>query len=130
MPYDWVNNLKPGVWESKWKKRLHLVMKQAKSQSIYHVRFISQRIFESEFDTDAVAVHSDSLVYQISLLSQKEKIFYVTMSLIWDLLGEEAWMNHDMNTLANIGSGRTVTVSWGAKKKAIRPTRPSYRSVI
>ena len=39
------------------------------------------------------------------------------MSLIWDLLGEEAWMNHDMNTLANIGSGRTVTVSWGAKKK-------------
>ena len=39
------------------------------------------------------------------------------MLLIWDLLGEEAWMNHDMNTLANIGSGRTVTVSWGAKKK-------------
>ena len=121
MPFDWVNNLKPGVWtrlETKWKKRLHLVMKQAKSQSIYHVRFISRRICESEFDTDAVAVHSDSLVYQISLLSQKEKYFYVTMSLIWDLLGEEAWMNHDMNTLANIGSGRTVTVSWGAKKKS------------
>ena len=92
-----------------------------KSQSIYHVQFISRRIFESEFDTDAVAVHSDSLVYQISLLSQKEKYFYVTMSLIWDLLGEEAWMNHDMNTLANIGSGRTVTVSWGAKKNEYEP---------
>ncbi len=43
--------------------------------------------------------------------------FYVYLLEIYDIVGDESWINDEVNCLANIGSNRTITLSWGAKKK-------------
>ncbi len=43
--------------------------------------------------------------------------FYVYHLEIYDIIGDEPWINDEVNCLANIGSHRTITLSWGAKKK-------------
>ncbi len=43
--------------------------------------------------------------------------FLVTLDQIYDIVGEEDWIHGESNCLANLASGRTITLSWGAKKK-------------
>jgi hypothetical protein len=42
---------------------------------------------------------------------------FVKFEQIDAMLGDQPWMKGDMITLANVGSGRLVNVSWGARKK-------------
>ncbi len=43
--------------------------------------------------------------------------FYVYLSEIYDIIGDEPWINDEVNCLANIGSNRNNALSWGAKKR-------------
>jgi hypothetical protein len=43
--------------------------------------------------------------------------FSVRYSHIYDIIGEEEWVDGEMNTLSNIGSHQIVNLSFGAKKK-------------
>jgi hypothetical protein len=43
--------------------------------------------------------------------------FSVKYSQISDIIGEEEWVDGEMNTLSNIGSHQIVNISFGAKKK-------------
>ena len=51
--------------------------------------------------------------------SQTQRIhsFLVTLDQIYDIVGEEDWIHGESNCLVNLASGRTITLSWGAKKK-------------
>ncbi len=52
-------------------------------------------------------------------LSQTQEIhlFFVSLHQIYDIVGEEDWIHCESNCLLNLASGRTITNSWGAKKK-------------
>ena len=43
--------------------------------------------------------------------------FLVSLHQIYDIVGEEDWIHGESNCLVNLASGRTITLSWGAKKK-------------
>jgi hypothetical protein len=51
------------------------------------------------------------------LCKQLVIIFFVKYSQISDIIGEEEWVDGEMNILSNIGSHQIVNLSFGAKKK-------------
>ncbi len=57
----------------------------------------------------------DKVIYDIVQINSHK--FSVTYSQISDTIGEEEWVDGEMNTLSNIGSHRIVNLSFGAKKK-------------
>jgi hypothetical protein len=54
------------------------------------------------------------VIYEVEM---ERLTFYVYLSEIYDIIGDEPWINDEVNCLANIGSHQTITLSWGAKKK-------------
>jgi hypothetical protein len=52
--------------------------------------------------------------------------YLVTFDQIYDIVGEEDWIHGESNCLVNLASSRTITLSWGAKKKE----RKEQRSVL
>ncbi len=47
----------------------------------------------------------------------------VTLHQIYDIVGEEDWIHGESNCLVNLASGRTIMLSWGAKKKECKEQR-------
>ncbi len=59
---------------------------------------------------------NEDVIYE-AVTDSKKSSFLVTHDQIYDLIGEEDWINGESNCLVNLASGRTITLSWGAKKK-------------
>jgi hypothetical protein len=57
----------------------------------------------------------DKVIYDIVQTNSHK--FSVKYSRISGIIGEEEWVDGEMNTLSNIGSHRIVNLSFGAKKK-------------
>ncbi len=57
----------------------------------------------------------DKVIYDIVQTNGLK--FSVKYSQISDIIGEEEWVEGEMNTLSNIGLHRIVNLSFGAKKK-------------
>ncbi len=57
----------------------------------------------------------DKVIYDIVQTNGHK--FSVKYSQISDIIGEEEWVDSEMNTLSNIGSHRIVNLSFDAKKK-------------
>ncbi len=115
MPFSWVETLRDNQWtklNKNWKKQTDDTLQRAQSQSI-----ISISLYSRLFSDDANIQPTSRLIFQISLDKTPKKFMFVQLEQIDDLLGDEPWMKGDMNTLANVGSGRLVNVSWGARKK-------------
>jgi hypothetical protein len=43
--------------------------------------------------------------------------YLVNLDQLYDIVGEEDWINGEVNCLSNLALSRTITLSWGAKKK-------------
>ncbi len=53
---------------------------------------------------------------KLSQVSKKSS-FLVSLNQINDIVGEEDWIHGESNCLVILAYGRTITLSWGAKKK-------------
>jgi hypothetical protein len=96
-----------------WKKQTDETLQRAQQQSIVSIRLYSIRMFCD----DANIEPTSRLIFQIALEKTPKTFMFVKLEQIDDLLGDQPWMKGDMNALANVGSGRLVNVSWGARKK-------------
>ena len=56
------------------------------------------------------------MIYE-AVTDSKNSSFLVSLDQIYDIVGEEDWIHGESNCLVNLASGRTITLSWGAKKK-------------
>ncbi len=74
-----------------------------------------QEEIEDEDEKTTNLLDWDKVIYDI--VQTNSHIFFVKYSQISDIIGEEEWVNGEMNTLSNIGSHRIVNLSFGAKKK-------------
>ena len=54
----------------------------------------------------------------------------MNLTQISDIVGEEEWLAGEFNTIANIGSHRTVTLSWGCKRKDSSSKNNNVKSVL
>jgi hypothetical protein len=61
--------------------------------------------------------NSDEDVIYEAVTDLKNSSFLVSLNQINDIVGEEDWIHGESNCLVNLASGRTITLSWGAKKK-------------
>ena len=115
MPFVWVETLRDNQWTKLnkiWKKQTDETLQRAQQQSI-----VSIRLYSRMFCDDANIDPTSRLIFQIALEKTPKTFMYVKLEQIDELLGDQPWMKGDMNTLANVGSGCLVNVSWGARKK-------------
>ena len=59
---------------------------------------------------------NENVIYE-AVTDTNDSSYLVTLDQIYDIVGEEDWIHGESNCLVNLASGRTITLSWGAKKK-------------
>ncbi len=62
------------------------------------------------------------MIYE-AVTDTNDSSYFVTLDQIYDIVGEEDWIHGESNCLVNLASGRTITLSWGAKKKECKEQR-------
>jgi hypothetical protein len=63
---------------------------------------------------------NENVIYK-AVSDTKDSSYLVTLDQIYDIVGEEDWIHGDC--LVNLGSSRTITLSWGAKIKERKDQR-------
>ena len=122
MPFSDVDRLKPDVWtklNKHWLKGVHSTLRQASLQSIEKVRFV-RRITRNDITSksDEYSNPIDRNIYEIILNNKEQTKLFVNYSQIHDVIGEEEWMNGEMNCICYIGGHRILSLTWGSKKKS------------
>ncbi len=69
---------------------------------------------------------NESVMYEAAT-DTNDSSSLVTLDHIYDIVGEEDWIHGESNCLENLASSRTITLSWGAKKKG---TQRAKKSII
>jgi hypothetical protein len=59
---------------------------------------------------------NEDVIYE-AVTDSKNSSFLVSLDQIYDIVGEEDWIHCESNCLINLAYVRTITLSWGAKKK-------------
>ncbi len=113
-------NLKPGHWtplDNIWLKSVKKILKKAKTNSIKQIRLV--RLPKKHFirnQTMSLKNSNEDVIYE-AVTDSRNSSFFVSLDQIYDIVGEEDWIHGESNCLINLASGRTITLSWGAKKK-------------
>jgi hypothetical protein len=91
-------------------------LKKAQSSNIKQIRFIRHigrlDIYENLIEYES---EDDCHIYEIFLENDTSQ--YVNFGQINDIIGEEEWLQGEVNCLCNIASSQIISLSWGAKKK-------------
>jgi hypothetical protein len=119
MPFDLINGLKDKKWtriDHKWLARLMKHLKKAQSSNIKQIRFIRHIGRHDIYDNSReYEIEDDCHIYEIFL--ENDITHYVNFGQINDIIGDEEWLQGEVNCLCNIASSRIISLSWGAKKK-------------
>ncbi len=59
---------------------------------------------------------NEDVIYE-AVTNINDSSYLVTLDQIYDIFGEEDWIHVEGNCLVILASSRTITLSWGAKKK-------------
>jgi hypothetical protein len=91
-------------------------LKKVQSSNIKQTRFIRHigrlDIFDNSKEYES---EDDCHIYEIFLENNTSR--YVIFFQMNDIIGEEEWLQGEVNRLCNIASSRILSLSWGAKKK-------------
>ncbi len=119
MTFNFINGLKDNKWthvDKKWLVKLTKHLKKAQSSNIKQIRFIRHigRLNVHDNLREYESKH-DCYIYKIFLENDTSK--YVNIGQINYIIGEEEWIQGEINCLCNIASSQIISLSWGAKKK-------------
>jgi hypothetical protein len=119
MPFDLIDGLKDNKWthiDKKWLARLRKHLKKAQSSNIKQMRFIRHigrlDIYDDSREDE---IEDDCYIYAIFL--ENNSTHYLNFGQINDIIGDEEWLQGEVNCLCNIASSQIISLSWGAKKK-------------
>jgi hypothetical protein len=106
MPFDFINGLKDTKWThiyKKWLVKLMRHLKKAQSSNIKQIKFIRHierlDIYENLRENES---EDDCYIYGIFLENDTSQ--YVNVGQINDIIGEEEWLQGEVNCLCNIAS--------------------------
>ncbi len=91
--------------------------KKARLNSIKQIRLA--RLLKKNFIGNRTIVFKNSnkdVIYE-AVTDTNDSSYLVTRDQIYDIIGEEDWMNGESNCLVNLDSSQTITLSWGAKRR-------------
>jgi hypothetical protein len=119
MPFDFINGLKDKKWthiDYKWLVKLMNHLVKAQSSNIKQIRFI-RHIGRLDFyhNSRKYDIEHDCHIYEIFL--ENKSTHYVNFGQINDIVGDEEWLQGEVNCLCNIASSQIISLSLGAKKK-------------
>ena len=98
-------------------KNVKNFLKKAKLNSIKQIRLV--RLSKTNYVENKTMTFKNSnedVIYE-AVTDTNDSSYLVTFDQIYDIVGEEDWIHGESNCLVNLASGRTITLSWGAKKK-------------
>jgi hypothetical protein len=119
MPFDFINGLKDKKWthiDNKWLVKLTKHLKKAQSSNIKQIRFI-RHIGRLDINENSREYESKDDCYIYEIFLENDTSQYVNFGQINDIIGEEEWLQGEVNNLCNIASSQIISLSWGAKKK-------------
>jgi len=91
MPFDFIRNLKVGVWtniERNWLKRLHKHLAQAENNSIKQVKLIRKIVTDNRMK-ESREYEDDHEKYIFKILTAKGDSYVVNFAQIHDIIGDE-----------------------------------------
>jgi hypothetical protein len=53
--------------------------------------------------------------------SWRSRFFFVSHGQISEIIGDELWMDSEINCLCNVASGRKIWLTLGSKRKSVDP---------
>ncbi len=66
-------------------------------------------------------VEPDKKTRYIYKAFMEKSIFFVSHGQISEIIGDEPWMNSEINCLCNVASGRKIWLTLGSKRKSMDP---------
>jgi hypothetical protein len=51
----------------------------------------------------------------------EKSIFFVSHGQIYEIIGDDQWMDYEINCLCNVASGRKIWLTFGSKRKSVDP---------
>jgi len=102
MPFEFIRNLKVGVWtniERNWLKRLQKHLAQAENTSIKQVRFIRKFVTDNRMK-ESREYEDDHEKYIFKIYTTKGDTYFVNLAQIHDIIGDEPWFNGETNACA------------------------------
>ncbi len=91
--------------------------KKAKLNFIIQIRLV-RLLRTNYFGNSAITLRNSNknVIYE-AITDTNDSSYLVNLDQVYDIVGEEDWIHGEVNCLANLASSRTITLSWGAKKK-------------
>ncbi len=59
-------------------------------------------------------------VYKVFM---EKSIFFVSLGQIYEIIGDEPWMDSEISCLCNVASGRKIWLTLGSKRKSVDPMK-------
>jgi hypothetical protein len=66
-------------------------------------------------------VEPDKKTRYIYKAFMEKSIFFVSHGQISEIIGDEPWMDSEINCLCNVASGRKIWLTFGSKRKSVDP---------
>jgi hypothetical protein len=125
LPFEFVDNLKGGAYTklpSKWMTNIQSKLTQSQrnlSTSIQLVRSLLPSnnlcgIFPPTVEPDKKTCY----VYKAFM---EKSIFFMSHRQTSEIMGDEPWMDSEINCLCNMASGRKIWLTLGLKRKSMDP---------
>jgi hypothetical protein len=114
MPFDFINGLKDKKLtciDHKWLTRLIKHLKKAQSSNLKQIRFMRHIGRHDIYDNSReYEIEDDCHIYKIFL--ENNITHYVNFGQINDIIGDEEWLQGEVNCLCNIASSQIISFLW------------------
>ncbi len=126
LPLTFVANLKGGAYTrlpSKWLSNILLKLNQPQQNSIKYTQLVrSLRPSDNLPGILPLTVGPDKRRCYIYKVFMEKSNFFVSHGKIHEIIGDEPWMDSEINCLCNVASDRKIWLTLGSKRKSVDPT--------
>jgi hypothetical protein len=125
LPFEFVANLKGGAYTSlpsKWMSNIQSKLNQSQRNLITSIQLVrSLRPLDNLRSLFLQTVEPDKNNYYIYEVFMEKSIFIVSRGQIYEIIGDELWMDSEINCLCNVASGKKMWLTLGSKRKFVNP---------
>jgi hypothetical protein len=115
MPFKFIHGFNHNTWmklEKGWMNKLNLLLQQADSQTIKIIELV--RIVHTWDIFSLSSTAGFGYIYQV--IDTSSNSYNVYQEQINEIIGDQEWLNGDMNCLLNLAANRRLSLSMGTKK--------------
>jgi hypothetical protein len=126
LPFKFMANLKGGAYTRLPSKRMSNIqskLNQSQRNLITSIRFVrSLRPSNNLPSILQLTVEPDKKSCYIYKVFMEKSKFFVSHGQIYEIIGDEPWMDSEVNCMCNVASDRKIWLTLGSKRKSVDPT--------